>query len=132
MFIDTSSIQIKKSSSNSYTDISSWLVEVKYQYNKLWDDGGRNLAGKQTGTLIGIFPKIILQFKKLSKTQLQTLVKIIDAPRQYIRYYDPYQKKYIHLETYTGDYEITNKSIVGENGHKNEGFSVSFIAISKR
>ena len=34
---------------------------------------GRNLAGTQSGTLIGIFPKIVLQFRKLTKNELETL-----------------------------------------------------------
>lgn len=42
-----------------------FILEAKYGYNKLWaSDSGRNLAGVQSGTLIGIFPKIIVQFRK--------------------------------------------------------------------
>ena len=131
MFIDKNSIKIG-TSTNSLTDISGMLVEAKYQYNKLWSsDSGRNLAGKQSGTLIGIFPKVILQFRKLTKNEFETLRPILDAPRQYIRYYDP-KNGYTTMQTYTGDYELTNKSIVGTNGHKNEGFQVSFISVAKR
>lgn len=133
MFIDKNSIQIKRENDDSYTNISEMLTEAKYSYNKLWSsDSGRNLAGKQSGTLIGIFPKIVLTFRRLSKSEMQTIVKILDAPRQKIHYYDPYKKDYVGMVAYTGDYEYSNKSIVGVHGHKNEPFSVSFISVEKR
>lgn len=136
MYIDINSIQIKKPNGN-YISLGNYngkclIVEAKYQYNKLWSsDSGRNLAGKQSGTLIGIFPKIIVQFKKLNKDELEAIIPILDAPRQVVRYYDPIKKAYTTMETYTGDYEITNKSMINSN-HKNEGFSISFISVAKR
>ena len=131
MFIDKDSIQIKVGSGN-YVKMGKYLVEAKYQYNKLWsNDSGRNLAGKQSGTLIGIFPKLILQFRKLTKTELEAITPILDSSKQTVKYYDPRKKATITISTYSGDYEITNKSII-DNKHKNEGFSVSFIAVQKR
>ena len=126
MFINTNSIVINGVSMGQY------LVEAKYGYNKLWSsDSGRNLAGTQSGTLIGIFPKIILQFRKLTKSELEIIVPILDSARQSVTYYDPNKKTNITMTTYTGDYEIINKNIINGD-RKNEGFSCSFIAISKR
>lgn len=126
MFIDKDSIMINNISMGQY------LVEAKYSYNKLWaGDSGRNLAGTMSGTLIGIFPKIILEFKPLNKTELEIIVPIIDSARQTVTYYDPYKKQSVTMTTYTGDYEVTNKNIINGNV-TNEGFSCSFIATSKR
>ena len=112
--------------------MGQYIVEAKYNYNKLWaSDSGRNLAGKMTGTLVGIFPKIILQFRKLTKAELELIVPILDASTQTLTYYDPYKKANITMTTYTGDYEVVNDRIINGN-NKNEGFQVSFIAISKR
>jgi hypothetical protein len=112
--------------------IGQYLVEAKYSYNKLWSkDTGRNLAGTMSGTLIGIFPKIILQFRKLTKTELELLVPILDRPSQSLTYYDPNKKTNVTLNTYTGDYEVINKNIIQGNA-KNEGFSCSFISVRKR
>lgn len=131
MFIDKDSIQIKVGSGN-YVKMGKYLVEAKYQYNKLWSsDSGRNLAGKQSGTLIGIFPKLILQFRKLTKTELEAITPILDSSRQTVQYYDPRKKATITISTYSGDYEITNKQIIS-GSRKNEGFPVSFIAVQKR
>ena len=125
MFIDKNSIVINNISMGQY------LVEAKYGYNKLWaSDSGRNLNGDQTGTLIGIFPKLILQFRKLTKSELELLVPIFDSQNQTTTYYDPYKKSNYTMTTYTGDYEIVNKATI--NNHKNEGFQISFIAVSRR
>lgn len=126
MFIDKNSIVINGVSMGQY------IVQAQYQYNKLWaEDSGRNLAGVQTGTLIGIFPKIILQFRRLTKSELQQIAPILDSPSQSVTYFDPNKQQYETIETYTGDYEIVNKNIVNEN-MKNEGFQISFIAKRKR
>lgn len=126
MMIDKNSIVIND------VNMGQYLVEAKFSYNKLWSqDSGRNLAGVQSGTLIGIFPKIVLQFRKLTKAELETIIPILDSARQTVSYYDPYKKTQTSMETYTGDYEITNKYLIGNN-RKNEGFSCSFISTRKR
>ena len=62
MFIDKHSIQVNGISMGQY------LLSAKFEFNKLWgQDTGRNLAGSMTGTLVGIFPKIILTFRKLTQ-----------------------------------------------------------------
>lgn len=126
MFIDKNSIQINGTSFGQY------LVEVEYQYNKLWaNDSGRNLKGAMTGTLVGIFPKFVLHFRKLTKAELETIAPILDSASQSFRYYDPRKKAYTTISTYTGDWSISNKHLVN-NSRKNDGFSVSFIARNKR
>ena len=126
MFIEKNSIIINGISMGQY------LVEVKYGYHKLWAaDSGRNLAGTQTGTLIGIFPKLTLQFKSLTKSELEFLAPILDSARQTVTYYDANKKTNVTMDTYTGDYEVINQHIVNEN-LKNKGFSCSFISVRKR
>lgn len=113
-------------------NLGPFLLEVKYSYNKIWaPDTGRNLAGEYTGTLIGIFPKIVVQFRKLTKNEAEKIVAILDKATQEVKYYDPNKKKTVTLSTYTGDYELTNKCIIDELC-KNEGFNVSFISRKKR
>lgn len=126
MFINKDSIIINGVSMGQY------IVEAKYGYNKLWgEDSGRNLNGDMTASLIGIFPKIIVQFKPLTQSELEIITPILDSPRQSVTYYDPTKKTNVTMQTYTGDYEVTNKNIIG-GLFKNEGFQVSFIATKKR
>lgn len=113
-------------------NLGPFLLEAKYGYNKIWaSDTGRNLAGTYTGTLIGIFPKIIVQFRKLSKNEIEQIIPILDSATQTVEYYDPFEKKKITISTYTGDYELVNKNIINDLT-KIEGFSVSFISRKKR
>jgi len=132
MFINKDSVKVKINEMNNYLSLGQYLVEAKYGYNKLWSsDSGRNLAGAQSGTLVGIFPKLILQFRALTKAELELIVPILDSPNQSMQYYDPNKKTTVTMATYTGDYEIVNKNII--NGSmKNESFPCSFIAIRKR
>lgn len=136
MFKDkTNGLQVKVGN-GSFIDLGPYLVEVEYQYPKLWaKDSGRNLKGKQTGTLIGIFPKIICQFRKLTKSELETIRPILDASTQQVRYYDPWKQDYHTMNTYTGDWSVKNKGVVettNTRNYKNEGFQISFIAREKR
>ena len=112
-------------------NLGRYIVQATHSYNKLWsNDSGRNLAGVQSGTLIGIFPKIVVQFRKLTQTELETLTPILDSARQTVQYYDPNKKAMTTMTTYTGDYEVINKGIIGHI--KNEGFQISFISTKRR
>lgn len=125
MFIDKNSLIVNN------INLGNYIVQATYSYNKLWSsDSGRNLAGTQSGTLIGIFPKIVVQFRKLTQTELETLAPVLDSARQTLQYYDPSKKAMTTMTTYTGDYEIVNKGIIGHI--KNEGFQISFISTKRR
>lgn len=122
MFIDKDSLIIDNVSMGQY------IVEAKFSYPKLWaSDSGRNLAGKMTGTLIGVFPKLVLQFRPLTKEELNVIAPILDSARQTITYYDPSKNSNVTITTYTGDWELTNNNL-----NQNQGFSCSFIATEKR
>ena len=125
MFINKDSLIVNN------INLGNYIVEAKYGYNKLWsNDSGRNLAGTQSGTLVGIFPKIVVQFRRLTKSELELLTPILDSARQTVQYYDPNKKTMTTMRTYTGDYEVVNKGIVGHV--KNEGFQISFISTKRR
>ena len=122
MFINKDSIVINDVS------IGQYIVEAKFSYPKLWaSDSGRNLAGKMSGTLIGIFPKLILQFRPLTKEELNIIAPILDSARQTVKYYDVSKNKTVTMTTYTGDWELTNYNL-----NQNQGFSCSFISTEKR
>lgn len=114
-------------------NLGNYIVQAEYGYNKLWGpDSGRNLAGTQSGTLIGIFPKIKVTFRKLTQSELETLAPILDKARQRLTYYDPVLKRNYTMDTYTGDWATTNRNIFSNVAEANESFDISFIAIRKR
>ena len=122
MFVNNDSVTINDVSMGKY------LLQADYEYNKLWaSDSGRNLAGEQTGTLIGIFPKLVLQFRRLTKAEVHLLAPILDSARQTVQYYDDNKGAMTTITTYTGDWKLVNKGI-----EQNEPFSCSFISTKKR
>ena len=123
MFINKDSIKINNISMGQY------LLSAKYEFNKLWgSDTGRNLKGKYTGTLVGIFPKIILTFRKLTKSEMNIIAPILDSGTQSLTYYDPSTNSNKTISTYTGDWNYENKQIMT----KNNSFDCTFIARERR
>lgn len=89
---------------------------------------GRNLKGKFSGTLVGIFPKITLTFRKLTKAEMNIIAPILDSGTQSLTYYDPSTNSNKTLSTYTGDWSYENKSIM----IKNDSFNCTFISRERR
>lgn len=122
MFINKDSVKVNNISFGKY------LVGCEVQFNKLWGkDTGRTMSGKYVGSLLGIYPKIVMNFAPLSRADLNIVQPILDSPTQTITYYDSSKNKNITMKTYTGDYTIKDRGI-----NKTEGFNCSFIAIDKR
>lgn len=114
-------------------NMGQYITEVEYGYNKLWaSDSGRNLAGVQSGTLIGIFPKLKVNFRKLTKAELELIAPILDKATQNVTYYDPVLKRAYTMSTYTGDWATLNRNTFTNVAKANESFSISFIARKKR
>lgn len=123
MFVNKDSIKINN------INMGQYLLSAKYEYNKLWGkDTGRNLAGKFTGTLVGIFPKIILTFRKLTQSEMNIVAPILDSSNQKLTYYDPTTNSNKTLNTYTGDWSYTNNGVAT----KNKSFECSFISRERR
>jgi hypothetical protein len=114
-------------------NMAEYVTEVEYGYNKLWaKDSGRNLAGSQSGTLIGIFPKLKVNFRKLTQEELELLAPTLDNAVQNVQYYDPVKKGMITMKTYTGDWATLNRNVFTNVARANESFTISFIAKEKR
>ena len=123
MFTNKDSIKLKGTSMGPY------LLSAKYEYNKLWgSDTGRNLKGKFSGTLVGIFPKITLTFRKLTKSEMNIIAPILNSGTQSLTYYDPETNSNKTISTYTGDWNYENKQIMT----KNNSFECTFIARERR
>lgn len=124
MFINKDSIIVNG------TSLGPYLLSARYEYPKLWaPDTGRNLAGTTTGTLIGIFPKIVVTFRKLTKAELNIIAPILDSETQTVQYYDPNKNAVTSISTYTGDWQYENK-VMREK--LDSSFNISFISRRRR
>ena len=123
MFINRNSIKLNNISMGQY------LLSAKYEFNKLWgSDTGRNLKGSFSGTLVGIYPKITLTFRKLTQAEMNLIAPILDSGSQSLTYYDPTTNSNKTISTYSGDWSYENKQIMT----KNESFSCTFISRERR
>lgn len=123
MFINRNSIKLNNISMGQY------LLSAKYEFNKLWgSDTGRNLKGSFSGTLVGIFPKITLTFRKLTQAEMNLIAPILDSGSQSLTYYDPSTNSNKTITTYSGDWSYENKQIMT----KNDSFSCTFISRERR
>ena len=124
MFINQNSIVLNNIS------IGQYLLSAKYEYNKLWgSDTGRNLKGQFSGTLVGIFPKITLTFRKLTKAEINIIAPILNAGSQTLTYYDPDTNQNETITTYSGDWSYENKKIVEK---LDSSFECTFISRERR
>ena len=127
MFIDKNSFKINN------VNMGQYLLQIEFERNKLWgSDTGRNMAGKTTGTLLGIVPKFRLTFRELTQTELETLAPILDSSFQNTTYYDPILRRLETIETYTGDWGTANKSTFLDLATANESFDISVIATTPK
>ena len=127
MFLNKDSVLVNGISYGKY------LLSIKYGYNKIWSsDTGRNLVGTQSGTLVGVFPKLEFTFRNLTQQELEDIAPVLDSAIQTTTYYDPVLKRMYPMSTYTGDWATLNKNTFSNVARANESFSISFIARKKR
>ena len=114
MYVDKNSIIIND------INMGDYLIQADFEYNKLWSsDSGRNLAGTQKGTLVGIFPKLVLTYRSLTKDEVHRLAPIFDSARQTVQYYDENKGKEVYITKYNLNYypdieKVTYNQIVGK------------------
>ena len=105
-------------------NMGKYITEVEYGYNKLWaPDSGRNLAGVQSGSLMGIFPKLKVNFIKLTQKELELIAPILDKATQNVTYYDPVLKKMTTMSTYTGDWATLNRNSFTDVARANASYA---------
>lgn len=113
--------------------IDGWLVPklIKYEisYNKLWaDDSGRDMAGNNKGTLIGIFPKIQVEVGSYTASEMDEFLSKANKAELSIRWYDAQSmKQWDDISYYINDFAISVK-----NSGKYNGFSFNLIPNRKR
>lgn len=109
--------------------MAPYLTKAKFGYHKIWGaKTGRNMAGINSGTLVGIFPKITLTFRKLNDEELGTILTLFNKAENLVSFYNPdLKKKVINMSCYSNDQEFEQS-----NFGKIEGYSSAVIANKPR
>ncbi len=117
------------------TDFSK-CTEYTCGYHKLWaSDTGRNLAGVNKGTLVGIFTKLEVTMGLLGKEQMKALLSATNKSNANVTYYDPMTDALKTENFYFGDITPEVKRLKYEGGSYKPTYgnlSFSIIANSPR
>lgn len=128
MLINKDSLRVR-----GIDNFTSYILDVEYGYNKMWgNDTGRNMLGDNSGTFLGVFPKLRITFKRTTQEELENLAEVLDSAVQYVTYYDPKLKRLYEMDTYTGDWATRNRNTFTNVARANESFQISFIANRRR
>lgn len=105
------------------------LVTYKVQRAKLWKDAQRNMNGDVRATLIGIFPKIIMQVNYTTQEEIAEIVELLDRDYFTVTWFDVRLQETVSTKYYAGDYEVELDS---KNKGRYKPFNVNLVPVSKR
>lgn len=101
------------------------IISYKLGRNKLWSsDTGRNMAGSMKGSLVGNFPKIMLEIEPLDAEEMSELEVIFDSASIEVEYYNNKYKCTCTADFYANDYE---EDLLRRSDMKYKSFSVNLI-----
>lgn len=101
------------------------IISYKLGRNKLWSsDTGRNMAGSMKGSLVGNFPKIMLEIEPLDADEMSELEIILDSASIEVEYYNNKYKCTCTANFYANDYE---EDLLRRDDMKYKSFSVNLI-----
>ena len=105
------------------------LVTYKIGRAKLWKNAERNMSGDIRATLVGIFPKIIMEVGYTTQEEMSQLTQILDKDFFTVTWFDVRVQALVSTQYYASDYEV-------ELDNKSKGrykpFEVSLVPVSKR
>lgn len=109
--------------------MAQYLTKVKFGYHKIWSsDTGRNMAGTNSGTLVGLFPKITMTFRRLDDEEIGIVLSLFNKAENKVTFYNPDLGKTIYnMSCYSNDQEYEQ-----DNFGKIEGYSSAVISNKKR
>ncbi len=106
-----------------------YISEYSLERNKLWKSAERTMAGDIKATLIGVFPKISINTRRLTQQEIADLCAILDSPSFSVEFYDTRTQATHIADYYAGDY--STKIIDKAKGYY-EGITVNLIPLKRR
>lgn len=101
------------------------IISYKLGRNKLWSsDTGRNMAGSMKGSLVGNFPKIMLEIEPLDADEMSEIEKILDSATIEVEYYNNKYQCTCTADYYANDYE---EDLLRMEDMKYKSFPVNLI-----
>lgn len=107
------------------------LTDLNIEYNKLWgEDTGRTYdEGEFMGTLVGIFPKLGIEFAPRTAQELSDLLTVCNTGRQVVQWYNPQFMKMVTAVFYSNDVKVSMKKALSGDYDR---LPINFIATKKQ
>lgn len=105
------------------------LVTYKIGRAKLWKNAERNMSGDIRATLVGIFPKIIMEVGYTTQEEMSQLTQILDKDFFTVTWFDVRVQALVSTQYYASDYEVELDS---KSKGRYKPFEVSLVPVSKR
>lgn len=109
------------------TDISK-IASYEVQYNKLWANADRNMSGEVRATLIGIFPKIVVQTTVQEISAVMTLGTLLNTPYFTVEFFDILTNSVKTAQYYASDF---NTKLKMRQGSLIDTLSFSLVPVAK-
>lgn len=107
------------------------LTDLNIEFNKLWSENtGRTYKdGAFAGTLVGIFPKLAIEFAPRTANELSSLITECNKARQVIQWYNPQFKNKVTTQFYANDFSVSlTKALSGDY----DRLTVNFISTNRQ
>ncbi len=96
--------------------------------NKFWKDAERNMQGELRSTLIGVFPKLEVEFSITTESEISTIVALLDNAYFTVQYFDVRSKSLKSAQYYCADYSV---ELFSKSRGLYAPFKVSLIPVRK-
>lgn len=105
------------------------LKEYKVTYSKLWSGAERNMNGEVRATLVGIFPKLELEFGGvLDSSAIQSACGLLDRPYFSVEFYNPKTRSKTTAQYYASDYSV---ELMERDRELYKPFKVNLIPVAR-
>jgi hypothetical protein len=110
------------------TDITPYLKSYEVSYEELWSEANRNMAGNLKATFIATVPKISLQFRQMTQTEMSTVMGLLDDHTFTVYWWEEQSDTYKSGSFYRGELKVGIRDL---NSKMYKDLSVNLIAFNK-
>lgn len=88
------------------TDLTPYLKSFEVSYEEMWTEANRNMAGILRASYIATTPKLFLQFRQMTSTEMSTILGLLDSHSFTVAWFDETDNTYKQDEFYRGEMKI--------------------------
>ena len=106
------------------------LTDLNVLYEKLWSENtGRTYKdGEFMGTLVGIFPKLEIEFAPRTAQELSNLITECNKPKQVIQWYNPGRRNMVTTVFYSNSFGVSLRKAIANDYDR---VKVNFISTKR-